>query len=144
MKYSLGLLAILPALAGCGFAIGAGGGVVHETVYYEAPAYASYGGVQFDVGLGSRASYRRLPVPRGAIPPPGRCRIWLPGVAPGHQPRRGPCNRLQRRTPPGAWLLYTPRDVRGLVELIYVDAYRPGVKTRYVYDVRSGRPVNEY
>lgn len=140
----LGLVALLPALAGCGFAMGAGGGVVHQAIYYEGPTTASYGGVLFDVELGSRVSYRRLPVPRGVVPPPGRCRIWLPGVAPRHQPRRGSCKKLQRRTPPGAWLLHTPRDVRGLVELVYVDAHRPGVKTRYVYDVRSGRRVNGY
>ena len=75
MKRSIGWVFVRPVFAGCGFAYGAGGGVVHEEVYYGEAAYASYGGVYFDVEYGRRVDYRRLPVPRGHVPPPGRCRI---------------------------------------------------------------------
>lgn len=31
-------------------------------------------------------------IPRGAMPPPGLCRVWYPDRPPGHQPPPGPCN----------------------------------------------------
>ncbi|MDH3732493.1 MAG: hypothetical protein OEU54_03125 [Gemmatimonadota bacterium] len=144
MKSRIGWTALLPVFAGCGFAYGAGAGVVHEEVYYDEAAYASYGGVYFDVDYARRVNYRRLPVPRGHLPRAGRCRIWLPGVPPGQQPRHGSCRSLQRRVPLGAWLLHRSRDVPGIVELTHFDARRTGVYTRHLYDVRSGRRVNPW
>jgi hypothetical protein len=44
-------------------------------------------------------------VPPGHLPPPGQCRIWLPGRPPGHQPPPGPCAALRQQVPPGAWLI---------------------------------------
>jgi hypothetical protein len=144
MKTRTGIIALVPLLSGCGFAIGAGvqGGV--EEVYYEEAAYASHGGVVYDVEHGRHVNYRRLPVPRGHLPSPGRCRIWLPGVPPGHQQRAGSCRSLERRVPAGGWLLVRPRGAPGIVEVIHYEARRPGVRARYVYDVRSKRRVRGY
>ena len=44
-------------------------------------------------------------VPPGHLPPPGMCRIWLPGTPPGHQPPPGDCEELEARVPPEAVLL---------------------------------------
>lgn len=44
-------------------------------------------------------------VPRGHMPPAGKCRIWYPGTPPGHQPPPGDCRVLSRRVPRGAWLI---------------------------------------
>lgn len=44
-------------------------------------------------------------VPPGHMPPPGLCRIWLPGRPPGHQPPPGRCEELRYRVPPGAFLI---------------------------------------
>jgi hypothetical protein len=30
-------------------------------------------------------------IPPGHLPPPGECRVWLPGRPPGHQPPPGRC-----------------------------------------------------
>lgn len=44
-------------------------------------------------------------IPRGHRPPPGQCRIWFPGRAPGKQPPPGDCRQLRQRVPAGAWLI---------------------------------------
>ena len=44
-------------------------------------------------------------IPRGHRPPPGQCRIWIPGRPPGKQPPPGDCRKLRHRVPAGAWLI---------------------------------------
>ena len=145
MRASIRWVALLPLLGGCGFALGAGGGVHHADVYYEDAYYdASGGGVYFDADYGRRVDYRRLPVARGHLPAPGRCRIWLPGAPSGRQGRSGSCRSLEHRVPAGAWLLVRPRAYPEVVELIAYDYRRHGTRTRYVYDVRTRRRVNPY
>lgn len=46
-------------------------------------------------------------VPPGQLPPPGMCRIWLPGVPAGRQPAPMSCNEAARRLPPNARILYS-------------------------------------
>ena len=142
MRTKLGLFAVLPALAGCSVAFGAGVGAGHEGVYYEDPVYVAYGGVTYDPGYARRANYARLPIPRGHLPSPGQCRVWLPGVPPGHQPAPGPCRAMSRRVPAGAWLVARPFEAPGVVEIVHYGDRRPDVRARYVYDVRSKRRVN--
>jgi hypothetical protein len=44
-------------------------------------------------------------IPPGHMPPPGKCRIWIPGKTPGQQPPPGDCYELEMNMPPGAWLI---------------------------------------
>ncbi|MFA5026971.1 MAG: hypothetical protein WC713_03790 [Candidatus Methylomirabilota bacterium] len=44
-------------------------------------------------------------VPKGHLPPPGKCRVWFPDRAPGQQPPPGDCEELQYRVPHGAYLI---------------------------------------
>lgn len=44
-------------------------------------------------------------IAQGHLPPPGKCRIWFPGRAPGRQPDPGDCRELSHRVPRGAWLV---------------------------------------
>jgi hypothetical protein len=47
----------------------------------------------------------RVQIPPGHYPPPGSCRIWVPGLPPGQQSPPGNCADLQHRVPPGAVLV---------------------------------------
>lgn len=46
-----------------------------------------------------------IDVPPGHYPPPGSCRIWVPGVPAAQQKAAGSCAELQQQVPNGAVLL---------------------------------------
>lgn len=86
-----------------------------------------------------------LNVPPGQMPDPGECRLWIPGRAPGLQPRpkSRPCEGLAAAAPAGSWILYRPSQER-TVHVRVVDASRAGVVIRvWVYDIDSNRLVRE-
>jgi len=35
-------------------------------------------------------------IPRGHLPPPGMCRVWIDGLPPGHQPPPVACSQAER------------------------------------------------
>ena len=73
------LLATATALCGC----------AHDVVVVDSPQPRS----------------AQLDIPKGHMPPPGKCRIWHPDRPPGQQPPPGECAELQYRVPPGAVLV---------------------------------------
>ena len=96
-------------------------GCTSATLEYRHPR----GGVEY-ANVGS-ANHAPLKIPPGHLPPPGSCRIWLPGTPPGQQPPPGDCEKLARDVPPGAWLLYRPADEPRYVDVSVYDDHRPGV-----------------
>lgn len=48
-------------------------------------------------------------VPPGHRPPPGMCRIWIDGVAPGRQPRATDCATARARAPRNSRIIYGDR-----------------------------------
>ena len=85
-----------------------------------------------------------LGIPQGQLPPPGQCRVWLPGEPPGHQPRARNCARIERTAPAGSWIVYRPDEDRRVVHVRVVDERRPGVVVRLrVYDIRRGTLIRE-
>ncbi|HET6577685.1 MAG TPA: hypothetical protein VFG66_05145 [Gemmatimonadales bacterium] len=85
-----------------------------------------------------------LGIPPGQLPPPGQCRVWLPGEPPGHQPRARSCARIERAAPAGSWIVYRPTEDRKVVHVRVVDERRPGVVVRLrVYDIRRGTLIRE-
>jgi hypothetical protein len=83
-----------------------------------------------------------LGIPPGHLPPPGHCRIWIPGRPPGHQPPPGQCRAMRAQVPVGAWLVYRPSNDRKHVEVTVYDLERPRVVLVVrVYEADSGRFV---
>lgn len=57
------------------------------------------------VNVEPEPAYGEVEMPRGLMPPPGKCRIWFPDRPPGHQPAPGKCKKLRHRVPSGAYLV---------------------------------------
>jgi hypothetical protein len=88
--------------------------------------------------VGSGASVAHIPP--GHYPAPGACRIWLPGEAPGHQPRPRSCAGIERAAPAGSWILMRPAgDKRKVVHVRVIDDRRSGIVVRRgYYDAKRG------
>lgn len=85
-----------------------------------------------------------LGIPPGHLPPPGRCRIWIPGRPPGHQQPPGTCSTLRDDVPVGAWLVYRPSRDRKYVEVSVYDRKQPHLVVAVgLYDANSGRFVRD-
>ena len=85
-----------------------------------------------------------LGIPPGHLPPPGQCRVWLPGEPPGHQPRARNCANIDRTAPAGSWIVYRPSEDRKVVHVRVVDERRPGVVVHLrVYDAQRGTLIRE-
>ena len=85
-----------------------------------------------------------LKVPPGHLPPPGMCRLWIPGEPPGHQAKAGSCDGIDRTAPAGSWVLYRPGKDKKVVHVREVDARRIGVIVRIrIYDAASGKFMRE-
>ncbi|HET9947670.1 MAG TPA: hypothetical protein VFQ22_01975 [Longimicrobiales bacterium] len=105
-------IAALPAAAraqvslevGLFFELGDDGWHAYRPVHVPAP-HAHYEPVE----VVYYTPRRHIPVPRGHLPPPGYCRVWIPGVPPGRQAPPRPCDvlfRIHRR--PGAVIIGRP------------------------------------
>jgi hypothetical protein len=93
---------------------------------------------------GGPSTAATLGIPPGHLPPPGQCRVWLPGNPPGHQPKPRSCDNIERTAPAGSWIVYRPTKDRKVVHVRVVDDRRPGVVVHLrVYDVERGTLVRE-
>lgn len=85
-------------------------------------------------------------VPPGHLPNVGECRIWIPGMPPGRQPRpkSRPCAGITAVAPAGSWILYRPNENRKLLYRREIDASRPGlvIHTR-IFDIETTRLLRE-
>lgn len=97
-----------------------------------------------DVIPGSTKAVRDLGIPPGHLPPPGSCRIWVPGTPPGHQSPPGDCGELRERVPAGAWLLHRDRDNPEEIEVLEYDERRPSVVVVvHYFDASTGRYLRD-
>ena len=85
-----------------------------------------------------------LGIPPGQLPPLGLCRVWLPGVAPGHQPRARGCASIEVAAPAGSWIVYRPPEHKREVYVRMVDRRRAGIVVGFrVYDIQRGTLIRE-
>jgi len=85
-----------------------------------------------------------LGIPPGHLPPPGQCRVWIPGEAPGKQKNQasGDCTWAQARVPPGGWLVWRPASDRKevVVREFGADAV---IRWTRIFDIVTGALVHE-
>jgi len=83
-------------------------------------------------------------IPYGHLPPPGSCRVWVPGRPPGHQPPPVDCYRARRQVTAGAWVVYTPYHRAGYAQVWAYDApygygHPPRLRSIRYVDRHNGR-----
>ena len=80
-----------------------------------------------------------LKIPRGHLPGPGKCRIWVPGTPPGKQRKAGDCNKLASEVPAGAWLVYRhSHDIDRIEITIYDEKHAGLIVEVQVFDMVTG------
>ena len=91
-----------------------------------------------------KSSASKLGIPPGHLPPPGQCRVWIPGDPPGHQAKPRSCSNIESSAPAGSRIIYRPIEDKKVVHVKVVDQYRPGIVVAVrVYDVASGSLLRE-
>jgi hypothetical protein len=92
-----------------------------------------------DVKVSKKSTAAALGIPPGHLPPPGKCRVWIPGTPPGHQPKAGSCSAVARSIPPGAWLITRLSQDKKHVRVQFYDQRRSGVVVAIrMYDAKTG------
>ncbi len=71
------------------------------------------------IAMAAPASAQYFRVPNGQLPPPGLCRVWYPGVAPGRQPGPTSCRAAERQA------------ARSGARVVYGGSGGPGYGNRY-------------
>ncbi len=87
-----------------------------------------------------------LDVPPGHLPDVGECRVWIPGTAPGQQPRpkSRPCTGISAVAPAGSWIIYRPSEDQKVVQVRIVDPRRRGVVIRIqIFDMDTKQLLRE-
>jgi hypothetical protein len=92
-----------------------------------------------EVKTDKKSTAAALGIPPGHLPPPGKCRVWIPGTPPGHQPKAGSCSVVARNIPPGAWLITRTSTDKKHVRVQFYDEQRSGIVIAIrLYDAKSG------
>lgn len=87
-----------------------------------------------------------LGIPPGHLPPPGQCKVWMPGEPPGQQKKKfksGDCSYVRTQVPPGGWLVYRPTKDKKEVRVSVYDNTRPEVVAIRFFDVATGVLLRE-
>lgn len=119
--------------------------VVLAAVLVVAGCASGRGGAEDGSGESIEASTLvALGIPLGAVPRPGRCRIWRPGTPAARQSGPGSCRTLSRRVEAGGWLLRHPTPPEGGPDRVHLVVYgEDGPSLVRVFDGESGKVIRE-
>lgn len=97
-----------------------------------------------DTASENASTAARFGIPPGHLPPPGQCRVWIPGEAPGKQKKykSGACESVADDVPAGAWLVYRPGEDKKEVVVREYGQTREVVSVR-VFDIVTGAMLRE-
>jgi hypothetical protein len=85
-----------------------------------------------------------LEIPAKELPAPGKCRVWIPGLAERDQAKAGKCDDIESNAPAGSWVLSRPSKDRNVVHVKVIDGRRAGVVVKVLsYEVASGKLIGE-
>lgn len=82
-------------------------------------------------------------IPPDYVPPPGMCRVWVPGEPADEEASRFPvgrCSTLRQSLPEDAWLIYRPTDDSGRFRAWQYDG-NGQVRAQRLYDLATGRLI---
>ncbi len=83
----------------------------------------------------------RFAIPPGHLPPPGMCKVWMPGEPPGQQKKKyraGNCSVIERQVPRGGWLVYNLNGDKKQVVVREYGVRSPGVIAIRAFDLVTG------
>lgn len=130
VRTSLAVAALL-AMTACSGRI-----LVAKNAPPSAPPHSVHGPVH--------APAKSLGIPPGHYPPPGYCRVWVPGRPPGHQARAVPCGSLGD-VPLGAWVLHRSSHSKKVLEVAAYDDVKPKVVVSVsYYDAKTGVRIDAH
>jgi len=84
-------------------------------------------------------------IPPGHLPPPGQCKVWMPGEPPGKQKKKyksGACESVSHDVPAGGWLVYRPGEDKKEVVVREYGSERQITSVR-VFDIATGALLRE-
>ena len=87
---------------------------------------------------------KALGIPPGHLPPPGECRVWIPGTPPGRQTPPRSCDGIMAVAPAGSWVLYRPGRSRKEVGVRHIHSDRAGVVVQVrIFQADTGEFLRE-
>lgn len=95
---------------------------------------------------GTKSTAATLGIPPGHLPPPGQCKVWMPGEPPGQQKKKykaGDCSYVEGQVPPGGWLVYRPSEDKKEVRVSVYGSEGPGVILVRFFDLATGALLRE-
>lgn len=99
-----------------------------------------------DDGDGRKSTAATLGIPPGHLPPPGQCKVWMPGEPPGQQKKKfkaGDCSYVRTQVPPGGWLVYRPTEDKKEVRVSVYGSGRSEVVSIRFFDLATGTLLRE-
>ena len=92
----------------------------------------------------ARNTAKALGIPPGHLPPPGECRVWIPGTPPGRQAGPRSCDGIMVVAPAGSWVLYRPGRSRKEVGVRHIHSDRAGVVVQVrIFQADTGEFLRE-